>query len=77
MPYGFKIITKGKIKTVFATQIMYRCMECNFLTTDQDEEKKHYALGHYLKSEYSDENELYDEKLHGILPWQTKRQLEL
>ncbi len=77
MPYGFKILKKGNMKQVFASKIHYRCMECDFITTDEDEEKKHFATGHYLKSEYSDENEIYDEKLHGQLPWQTKRQLEM
>jgi len=73
MPYGFKIINKQ----VFASQIIYRCMECDFLTTDQDEEKKHYATGHFLKSSFLDQEEPYDEKIHGQLPWQTKRQLEM
>jgi len=77
MPYGFNIRTIDGDKKVFANQITYRCMECDFITTDQDEEKKHTATGHYLKSEFSDAIEPYDPEIHGSLPWQTKRQLEM
>lgn len=63
MGYGWKN-ENGKITVA---RIHYDCKDCNFTTTDQDEEKIHYATGHYLSSRMG-ELELYDISKHGEIP---------
>ena len=79
MPYGFRVIKKGADKQVICTTIYYGCNDCKFVTTNQDDERKHHTkLNHNTYSKMNhDSPEPYNEKIHGPLPWQTKRQLEL
>jgi len=79
MPYGFRIIKKDGANQVVCTRIMYRCRDCQFVSFNQDDEKIHKEkLQHYTISEMDhDSPEPYDEKIHGSLPWQTKRQMEM
>jgi len=63
--YGYKVMN-GK---VYVTPIIYRCLDCEFETTDKQEEEQHYRTGHYLLSSLPfDKTEEWSEEKHGALP---------
>lgn len=75
MPYGWKVNEVDG--SVSVAPIEYYCIDCNFSTLSQDEEKKHYGYDHFTKSRilYTIP---YDVRIHGTMPsWVRTKMLKV